>query len=186
VADCRPDRRIPPTIAAPPKESFIVSHSPSPLQIATKIHFFLMRELGKGIDVEKMLQQPRYARDVLLVCDACRGTELADLATTTARSGSCTSAWTRRRRFPGTPPTRRTGRATPPASGCLARWKTRSRRPMAPRRCPIRAVGCRACGGAEAGRTCDFPTHATAAFWQRRRFRTPRPAWRLKSDKSFP
>ena len=64
------------------KRKFIVSHSPSPLQIATKIHFFLMRELGKGIDVEKMLQQPRYARDVLLVCDACRGTELADLAST--------------------------------------------------------------------------------------------------------
>jgi hypothetical protein len=60
----------------------IVSHSPSPLQIATKIHFFLMRELGKGIDVEKMLQQPRYARDVLLVCDACAGTELAELAST--------------------------------------------------------------------------------------------------------
>ena len=59
-----------------------MSHSPSPLQIATKIHFFLMRELGKGIDVEKMLQQPRYARDVLLVCDACRGTELAELAGT--------------------------------------------------------------------------------------------------------
>jgi hypothetical protein len=59
-----------------------VSHSPSPLQIATKIHFFLMRELGKGIDVEKMLQHPRYARDVLLVCDACRGTELAELAST--------------------------------------------------------------------------------------------------------
>jgi hypothetical protein len=64
------------------KRKFIVSHSPSPLQIATKIHFFLMRELGKGIDVEKMLQQPRYARDVLLVCDACRGTELAELAST--------------------------------------------------------------------------------------------------------
>jgi hypothetical protein len=82
VADCCPDRRIPRTIAAPQKESFIVSHSPSPLQIATKIHFFLMRELGRGIDVEKMLQQPRYARDVLLVCDACRGTELAELAIT--------------------------------------------------------------------------------------------------------
>ena len=82
VADCCPARRIAPTIAAPQKESFIVSHSPSPLQIATKIHFFLMRELGKGIDVEKMLQHPRYARDVLLVCDACRGTELAELAST--------------------------------------------------------------------------------------------------------
>lgn len=57
-----------------------MSQSPSPLQIATKIHFFLMRELGRGIDVEQMLAQPRYARDVLLVCDACRGTELAELA----------------------------------------------------------------------------------------------------------
>lgn len=57
-----------------------MSHSPSPLQIATKIHFYLMRELGQGIDVEKMLKQPRYARDVLLVCDACPGTELATLA----------------------------------------------------------------------------------------------------------
>lgn len=57
-----------------------MSHSPSPLQIATKIHFFLMRELGQGIDVERMLKQPRYARDVLLVCDACAGTELAQLA----------------------------------------------------------------------------------------------------------
>jgi hypothetical protein len=57
-----------------------VSHSPSPLQIATKIHFYLMRELGQGIDVEKMLKQPRYARDVLLVCDVCTGTELAQLA----------------------------------------------------------------------------------------------------------
>jgi hypothetical protein len=57
-----------------------VSHSPSPLQIATRIHHFLVRELGRGIDVEKMLHQPRYARDVLLVCDACRGSELAELA----------------------------------------------------------------------------------------------------------
>ncbi|MBI5256846.1 MAG: hypothetical protein HY855_10135 [Burkholderiales bacterium] len=57
-----------------------MSHSPSPLQIATKIHFYLMRELGQGIDVEKMLKHPRYARDVLLVCDACTGTELAQLA----------------------------------------------------------------------------------------------------------
>ncbi len=57
-----------------------MSQSPSPLQIATKIHFYLMRELGRGIDVEQMLQHPRYARDVLLVCDACAGTELADLA----------------------------------------------------------------------------------------------------------
>ena len=53
---------------------------PSRLQIATKIHFFLLRELGQGIEVEKMLNQPLYARDVLLVCDACPGTELVRLA----------------------------------------------------------------------------------------------------------
>jgi len=57
-----------------------VTHSPSPLQIATKIHFFLLRELGQGIDVERMLTHRRYERDVLLVCDACKGTELATLA----------------------------------------------------------------------------------------------------------
>jgi hypothetical protein len=39
-----------------------------------------MRELGQGIDVERMLKQERYARDVLLVCDACRDSELARLA----------------------------------------------------------------------------------------------------------
>ena len=50
------------------------------LQIATKIHFFLLRELDHGIDIEKMLNNERYARDVLLVCQACRGTELAQLA----------------------------------------------------------------------------------------------------------
>ncbi len=50
------------------------------LQIATKIHFFLLRELDHGIDIQKMLTSERYARDVLLVCQACRGTELALLA----------------------------------------------------------------------------------------------------------
>ena len=50
------------------------------LQIATKIHFFLLRELDHGIDIQKMLTNERYARDVLLVCQACRGSELALLA----------------------------------------------------------------------------------------------------------
>jgi hypothetical protein len=50
------------------------------LRIATKIHFFLLRELGQGIDIEKMLSHELYARDVLLVCEACQGTELARLA----------------------------------------------------------------------------------------------------------
>ncbi|MFN0185700.1 MAG: hypothetical protein ACKVQR_17960 [Aquabacterium sp.] len=54
--------------------------STSRLQLATKIHFYLLRELGHGIDVEQMLHSDLYARDVLLVCEACRGTGLADLA----------------------------------------------------------------------------------------------------------
>ncbi len=40
----------------------------------------LLRELGTGIEVKRMLAQPLYARDVLLVCDAMRGSELAALA----------------------------------------------------------------------------------------------------------
>ena len=52
----------------------------SRLQIAARIHFLLLREIGQGIDIEHMLQRPRYERDVLLVCDACQGTELARLA----------------------------------------------------------------------------------------------------------
>lgn len=52
----------------------------SRLQLATKIHFFLLRELGQGIDVDRLLRGSSYARDVLLVCEACRGSELAELA----------------------------------------------------------------------------------------------------------
>jgi hypothetical protein len=52
----------------------------SALRVATRIHFFLLRELGQGIDIEQMLNRELYARDVLLVCEACQGTELARLA----------------------------------------------------------------------------------------------------------
>ncbi len=53
---------------------------PTRMQVATRIHFELLRELGQGLDIERMLQDARYARDVLLVCDAYPGSELADLA----------------------------------------------------------------------------------------------------------
>ena len=53
---------------------------PNRLQIATRMHFVLMRELGHGIDVGRMLKNEIYARDVLLVCDAHRGHELEQLA----------------------------------------------------------------------------------------------------------
>jgi hypothetical protein len=48
--------------------------------IAQRIHLLLRRELGQGIDVVRMQADPLYARDVLLVCDAMPGSELATLA----------------------------------------------------------------------------------------------------------
>ena len=51
------------------------------LQLATRIHYALLREIGQGIDVGRLLKQPLYARDVLLVCDACAGHDLRRLAT---------------------------------------------------------------------------------------------------------
>ena len=49
------------------------------LQIAARIHFFLLKELGTGIDVEGMLKAPHYAREVLDICDRARGTRLHQL-----------------------------------------------------------------------------------------------------------
>jgi hypothetical protein len=50
------------------------------LQIATRIHYALLREISHGVDVGRLLKQPLYARDVLLVCDACSGHDLRRLA----------------------------------------------------------------------------------------------------------
>jgi hypothetical protein len=49
------------------------------LRIAARIHFFLLRELGHGIDVEGMLKVPSYAGEVLAMCDRARGTPLQRL-----------------------------------------------------------------------------------------------------------
>ena len=54
--------------------------TPTRLQIATRMHELLLREIGHGIEVERLLTRDRYARDVLLVCDACKGSELPGLA----------------------------------------------------------------------------------------------------------
>ena len=51
------------------------------LQLATRIHYALLREIGQGIDVGRLLKHSLYARDVLLVCDACTGHDLRRLAT---------------------------------------------------------------------------------------------------------
>ena len=50
------------------------------LKIAGRINALLVREIGQGIDPARMLAEPLYARDVLLVCQALPGSELAELA----------------------------------------------------------------------------------------------------------
>ncbi|MDO9075701.1 MAG: hypothetical protein Q7U73_20840 [Rubrivivax sp.] len=50
------------------------------LKIASRISALLQRELGQGVDATRMVAEPVYARDVLLVCEAMAGSELADLA----------------------------------------------------------------------------------------------------------
>ena len=50
------------------------------LKIAGRINALLVREMGQGIDPARMLAEPLYARDVLLVCEALPGSELAELA----------------------------------------------------------------------------------------------------------
>ena len=50
------------------------------LKIAQRIDTLLAREMGEGVDAERMLSDALYARDVLLVCDAMREHELATLS----------------------------------------------------------------------------------------------------------
>ena len=50
------------------------------LKIASRISALLQRELGQGLDATRMVTEPVYARDVLLVCEAMEGSELAELA----------------------------------------------------------------------------------------------------------
>ena len=50
------------------------------LRIAERINSQLVRGLARGIDPQRMLAEPLYARDVLLVCDAHHGSDLASLA----------------------------------------------------------------------------------------------------------
>ncbi len=50
------------------------------LKIADRIHTWLLQELGQGIERERMLADPLYARDVLLVCDAYVGTPMPILS----------------------------------------------------------------------------------------------------------
>ncbi len=50
------------------------------LRIAERMHVLLLDAVGHGIDARRMVDDSLYARDVVLVCDAMPGTELASLA----------------------------------------------------------------------------------------------------------
>ncbi len=50
------------------------------LKIALRMNTVLQRELGQPVEAERMLTDSLYARDVLLVCDALRESELNTLA----------------------------------------------------------------------------------------------------------
>lgn len=52
---------------------------PSLLQIATRIHFALLREIGCGININMMLKQQGYALEVIYLCRACTDPELRAL-----------------------------------------------------------------------------------------------------------
>ena len=52
----------------------------SRLQLAQRIHQLLLREIDHAIEVERLLADRLYARDVLLVCEAVPGGELQPLA----------------------------------------------------------------------------------------------------------
>ncbi len=48
--------------------------------IANRIDLQLRQHLGQGVDASRVLSDLRYARDMLLVCDAMAGTGLPLLA----------------------------------------------------------------------------------------------------------
>ena len=49
------------------------------LLLATRIHHALMRYLGSGVDVGRMVGSDDYAREVLYVCEGCGDAELKAL-----------------------------------------------------------------------------------------------------------
>ena len=51
------------------------------LPIARRLHAVLLLEIEHEIEIERLISDERYARDVLLVCDACPQTVLPQLAT---------------------------------------------------------------------------------------------------------
>ena len=50
------------------------------LSIARQLHVALRNEIGHEIEIERLVSDGRYARDVLLVCEACDNPSLHRLA----------------------------------------------------------------------------------------------------------
>ena len=67
-------------------------HTRHGFKLADRIHVLLVRELGQGLDRQRMVHEPRYARDVLLVCDALRGTDAPLLAQAFRRAAAGSDA----------------------------------------------------------------------------------------------
>ncbi len=65
--------------------------SPERRQIAERMQELLIRQIGHSIDLVELLENPLYARDVLLVCDACSGSELMSLSARFRSAGLPTS-----------------------------------------------------------------------------------------------
>jgi hypothetical protein len=49
--------------------------------IVSRIDLQLRRHLGQAVDTQRAVSDTRYAKDLLLVCDAMAGTDLPHLAT---------------------------------------------------------------------------------------------------------
>ncbi len=50
------------------------------LRIGNRINLVLLRQLGVGVDVKRLIDEPLYARDVFFVCGGLPGTDLVALA----------------------------------------------------------------------------------------------------------
>lgn len=82
-------------------------------ELADRLHAQLLQQLGMGLDATRMLHEPLYARDVLLVCAAHPGSELARLAWAFRDAAAPTPAATPLQPRPVPAPTTRTGARAP-------------------------------------------------------------------------
>jgi hypothetical protein len=62
------------------------------LKVALRIDTRLRAALSEGIDAQRMVADPLYARDVLLVCDAMAGSDLQTLASLYRKAAAPDSA----------------------------------------------------------------------------------------------